>query len=342
MRIAVLHHALAPDAPKDELDVLDEVEAVTEALRGLGHEPFVLKASLDLGALERALAETQPDLVFNLVESLAGQGRLIHLVPSVLSALGLPFTGSSAEAILLSTHKPLAKRLLKMHALPTPAWEEAEPNGPVGRFEPGRYIIKSVFEHASIGLDEGAIVEAATREELRSEIDARAPMLGGEGFAERYIDGREFDLAMLAGARGIEILPAELDFSAYPEGKPRFVSYTAKWDVGSFEWENTLRNFDFAPADDSLIVRMRHLARECWRIFGLRGFGRVDFRVDKHGQPWILEVNANPCLSPDAGLAEALEHAEIPYAEAIRRIVEDGVAHGPASARIRAAGAGNR
>jgi len=67
------------------------------------------------------------------------------------------------------------------------------------------------------------------------------------------------------------------------------------------------------------------LARKCWIVFGLRGYVRVDFRVDRDGQPWILEINTNPCISPDAGFAAALAQAGIPYEEAIRRIVEDAM-----------------
>ena len=71
---------------------------------------------------------------------------------------------------------------------------------------------------------------------------------------------------------------------------------------------------------------MKRLALECWRLFGLQGYVRVDFRVDQAGQPWILEINTNPCLSPDAGYAAALAEAGLDYDDAIRRIVERAVA----------------
>ena len=117
--------------------------------------------------------------------------------------------------------------------------------------------------------------------------------------------------------------PAEIDFSAFPPGKPRIVGYAAKWRDDCFEFQHTPRRFDFDPSDGPLLERLRGLARECWRLFGLRGWARVDFRVDAAGQPWILEVNANPCLSPDAGFAAALARASISFDEAIRRILED-------------------
>jgi D-alanine-D-alanine ligase len=119
------------------------------------------------------------------------------------------------------------------------------------------------------------------------------------------------------------VLPAaEIDFSAFPAGKPHLVGYRAKWEEDSFEYQNTPRTFDFPPQDGPLLARIGQLARACWRLFGMRGYTRVDFRVDQAGQPWILEVNANPCLSPDAGFAAALQRAGIAYHTAIARILD--------------------
>src|SRR5690606_34390114 len=95
------------------------------------------------------------------------------------------------------------------------------------------------------------------------------------------------------------------------------------WDEESFEFGNTPRRFDFPSGDQSLLRRLARLARQCWRLFGLRGYARVDFRVDRSGEPWILEINANPCLSPDAGFAAALAQAGIPFDSAVDRILSD-------------------
>jgi D-alanine-D-alanine ligase len=74
-----------------------------------------------------------------------------------------------------------------------------------------------------------------------------------------------------------------------------------------------------------LLCQLAYLARECWHGFGLRGYARVDFRVDQEGNPWILEINANPCLSPDAGFAAALERAGISFPQAVERLLDDAL-----------------
>jgi D-alanine-D-alanine ligase len=99
------------------------------------------------------------------------------------------------------------------------------------------------------------------------------------------------------------------------------VGYRAKWDPQSAEYQATPRRFDLPATDVPLLDEMRRLSRACWGLFGLRGYARIDFRLDAAGRPWILEVNVNPCLSPDAGFAAALEQAGIPYDEAVQRIL---------------------
>jgi GNAT superfamily N-acetyltransferase len=103
------------------------------------------------------------------------------------------------------------------------------------------------------------------------------------------------------------------------------VGYRAKWDPASFEYQHTPRRFDFPPEDTPLLLRLRELCLQCWELFTLGGYARVDFRVDHQGNPWILEVNANPCLSPDAGFAAALGQAGISFDQAIAQILRCAV-----------------
>lgn len=331
MHIAVVHNAVADDAPPDERDVLVQCDAVSAALRSLGHRTALVRATLDLEGLRGRLEADRPDVIFNLVESLGGSDRLQTLAPALFDMLGIPYTGVPTEGHALASHKLLAKDRLAAHGLPTPAWEvlrgsrcgwltaaDAPPLGPP-------YIVKAVFEHASFGMDDEAVVRSGETS-VQEQIARRATRFGKEFFAEAYIPGREFNLSVLAGPDGPEVLPpAEIDFSAFPEDKPRIVGYAAKWAEGTFEFDQTPRRFDSPVSDRPLLDELKRLARESWRVFGLRGYARVDFRVDDAGRPWILEINANPCLSPDAGFAAALQQAEIPFVDAVRRMVDDAL-----------------
>ncbi len=135
--------------------------------------------------------------------------------------------------------------------------------------------------------------------------------------AETYLPGRELNVSLLAG----EVLPvAEIVFDGFPEGMSRVVGYEAKWHEDSFAYIHTVRCF---PDDSALLDSVREIARTAWRVCGLRGYARVDLRLDATGNPCILEVNANPCLAADAGFMAAGAKAGLTPGGVVRKILED-------------------
>jgi D-alanine-D-alanine ligase len=331
MRVAILHNDIPPNASAAERDVLVQVDAVSQALRRLGHATLRVPVTLDLSALRSQLLQSRPHVVFNLVESLEGSDWLMLLVTGLLDSLRLPYTGSPTEAVVLANHKLLAKELLSRADLATPAWFGGGFESPTKRglgnggdaFLPQRrYVLKAVSQHASLGLDDDCVVTVHDQPELVRLVAKQTERLGCACFAEEYIEGREFNLSLLAGNDGAEVLPAaEIDFAAFPPDKPRIVGYRAKWEEDSFEYRRTPRTFDIPPGDGPLLQSLHAAAVACWELFHLAGYARVDFRVDREGRPWILEVNANPCLSPDAGFAAALARQAISFDEAVNRIL---------------------
>jgi D-alanine-D-alanine ligase len=318
-RALLLHGVLDPADRPDEADTLVQVREVGAILEALGWRTEVLGLGLDLRPLALRAADP-PDLVFYLVEALEGRAGLQHLPAALLDVLSVPYTGAPATALQLTTDKLAAKRLLRRLGLPTPDW--VEPGEPA---DPERlWIVKAVDEDASLGLDAGAVVNGA---EVPRRIAAMRARFGGRWFAEAFIEGREFNVPLLEGPRGVELLPiGEIDFADFPADRPAIVDYDAKWTPGSITWETTPRRFDTRPGDGPLRAELARLARTAWQLFGLAGYARVDLRVDARRRPWILEVNANPCLSADAGFVAALEQAGLDQRAAVERIV--AAAHG--------------
>ncbi len=153
-RALLLHDAFAADDRVDASDTLLEARAIAAALTALDFEASTLPVDLDLGRLESELAARAPRVVVNLVESLEGHGRLLHVVPALLEALRIPFTGCSAGVLALTSDKLRAKRELRRAGLPTPAvFEAADDEGP--------WIVKSVWEHSSLGIDDSSVVREA-------------------------------------------------------------------------------------------------------------------------------------------------------------------------------------
>jgi len=325
MRIVVLHDVIGEAATPDERDTLVQVDIVCQALSALGHEPIIAQCSLDLQSVADELHRIKPAMVFNLVESVRSHGRLIYLAPALLDCLRMPYSGVPTEGIFITSNKLLAKQLLASNGIATPPWfTRALPDARSQQRVGSRLIIKSVWEHASIGMDDAAVIEVGRPQDLIDELAARQDGLGGQAFAELYIDGREFNLSMLGGGEQVEVLPlAEIEFVGYQPGKPKIVGYAAKWEEQSYEYSNTPRRFEFPPEDRPLLAELADIARRCWGLFGLRGYARVEFRVDADGKPWVLEINANPCLSPDAGFYAAAQRVSMTYPQLVARILAD-------------------
>jgi D-alanine-D-alanine ligase len=317
MRVLILHSDVPPDAPPDDQDTLLQAAAIESALIHQGHEAWRAAFLADVPALEALIARDCPDVVFNLVETVWGSDTYAPLAPAMLAQLGVPFTGAGSAAMACCGDKLLTKRLLSAANFPTPDWSEPPQwNG----ITDGRWIVKSATEDASLGLDDGAVVTG--REAVAARAQASAAHYGGRWFAERYIEGREFNVALIERGGVPHALPiGEMIFERWEEGRPRIIGYAAKWEETTAEYRDTTRVFDWPVREPALNRKLEQLSKECWRLFGLSGYARVDFRVDTDGGPFILEINPNPCLEPNAGVAAACEQAGLSYAGLIEQVV---------------------
>jgi len=298
-RVVILYQKVPANALADEKDTLVQKDFVKSQLISLGYEVRELAVDLNLKKLSLRLSRIRPQLVFNLVESLNGKGQLINLTAQLLESLGIPYTGAQAESLFLTSNKLLTKKLLKLNGIPTPAFAPAHATPSAIKKLGFPLLLKRIWEHASLGLDEKAFV----REENALPDTSTFPP---DSYFERYIEGREFNVALLERDGRPQPLPvAEIMFIDYPACKPKIVDYKAKWEPNSFDYQHTPPVYEFESRDQKLLARLKQLSLQCWKLFGLKGYARVDFRVDEAGNPFVLEINANPCLAPEAGFMRA-------------------------------------
>lgn len=318
MRVLVVHSDVGADARPDDLDTLTSAEAIADALRKQGHIAALAPFAASPEAVRKILDDFRADAVFNMVESVFGQDSLAALAPSIFERIGVPYTGNASAPIAVTGDKPLAKRLMRAAGLPTPDW--CEPPAWDGLDDAQTYIVKSATEDASLGLDDGALVQGCEAVIARAERSAKRHR--GRWFAEAYIEGREFNVALLEEQGGMRALPVpEMRFQDWPQGKPRIVGYDAKWDEGSDDAVKTVRGFGLEREAPVLARTLSDLALKTAAQFGIGGYARIDFRTDRDGRPFILEINANPCLDPHAGFAAAAAEAGLSYETTIGSIL---------------------
>ncbi len=323
MKVVILHEKIPDSANFDAQDTMIQVESVSGILARLGHESIIMEFESHKGETEKKLLTIKPDVVFNLVESVDERTDLAYLAPSMLESISIPFTGSGSEAVLLSTSKTAVKNLLMTAGIPTPEWMNA---GNAHRFSEEftgvhvPFIIKNATEHASIGMNDQSVIYDFPQ--LIKELKEKENEGQQEFFAERYIDGREFNISLIADEGGsIVLAPQEIYFRNYGENRAKIITYEGKWDVNSFEYKNIKRRFRFLPKDIKLLHEMGELAKKCWDVMELSGYARVDFRVDKEGSPWVIDINTNPCISPDSSFIYAAKEVGMGEEQVVSRIL---------------------
>lgn len=312
MNIAVLYDGGADDwSPEDVQGVLEPVHAVSAALRSAGHRVTQVPVQRDFAWFD---AVRTIDLVYNLCEGVGGVSHLEYKVASVLDLAGIPYTGGTAWTMAVCHHKPLLNAVLAASGLPVPEW--AVPDGTGVPEVPLPALVKPAAEDASVGVDQGSVV--TTREDLEARVDVIARKFG-DVIVQRYIHGREFAVAFVGDVR----LPlSEIDFSQMPDGAWPILSFDAKWKPGTPEDQGS-QPVCPARVSEALARQLSATGWAAWRAVRGRGYGRVDFRVDEAGQAWVLEVNPNPDISSDAGLANMARAAGWSYRELVLQILED-------------------
>lgn len=310
---------------ESEEGVLDEVKAVARALDKL-RIPHRMVSVRRFGDLPAVLAASDEPVVFNLVEGFWQDAGWANLVPGVIAGFGKACTGNDSQGLLLSFDKWQSKALLAAAGLPVPEGLVVRPGRPIpvrDLFE-GPYMVKPVRADASEGIDETSIVQGRGKA-LREAVQRVHDQQGQSALIERYIEGRELNVSVISRNGDLEVLPmAEIDFSAFEAGRPRIVGYEAKWLADSFEFQHTPRIIP-VPLPNRQAQRIRDVAVAACRALRCVEYSRVDLRLDRAGRPYILEVNANPDITPDDGFAAALEAGGISYKAFIKLAVENAV-----------------
>ncbi len=295
---------------------------IAQELTGRGHTVGRAQVGLDPRGAIDAVRAAAPDVVFQLCETMCGNARLEPALPYLLSWLGIPFTGNPADVLALLLDKARTKQVLLGLGLPTPEFVAARTEADLAGWAIWPAILKPAAEDASLGIDRGSVVDgpAAARERFRR----LAERFGVPVLVERFVAGRELNAALLEAPDGVRVGINEIDFSALPPDHPRILTYEAKWE----EESDVFRQSPPVPArlPPDLDTEVRRLARAAWDGLGLRGYARVDFRVDEAGRPFILEVNPNPDLSEGAGFAKSLPQMGVTYPEAVELIVRAALA----------------
>lgn len=293
---------------------LETIKMIKEGLLSGGHQVKTFEGDKNLikkleEFMPTVISGERPGLVFNLSYGIQGRGRYMH-VPGMLEMLGVPYVGSGPETHALALDKVVTKMILLQRGLPTPKFTVLDtPDSPLTEDLIYPLIVKPKDEAVSFGLK---IVY--TEEELREGVQVIYETYNAPTLVEEYIEGREVNVGLL-GNNPVQALPAvELVFG---EG-PQIFTYEDKKNKSG----RTVEKVCPAPLTEEEAEKIQNLAIETFKALNCYDTARVDFRIDKQGNPYILEVNSMASLGADGSFVYAAEKVGLPYKELMNRIID--------------------
>ena len=326
LHIALVYNAYkegAPELAEDRggtSDLMSQVRRIARTLRRLRHTVTVVPLAHDLLGFQRKLRRLEPDVVFNLYDDVVHGALYDMRLAALVRMMGFPITGCPALALGLTRYKYMTCSLLVGAGIPIPpntAILETASDVDKHKWQ-FPIIVQPSQEHAGVGLDRKSVLES--KKALRLKVREIVQTYHQPALAQRFLGGREFNVSVIGGNR-LRVLPlAEVDYTALPDEIPPIMSYAAKWLDNSVEYKCT-KVICPAEVEPELADRIRDVALRAFRAVGGRGYGRVDMRLDEENDPYVLEVNCNPCLDEGIGLARSAEREGIPFPKLLQMIL---------------------
>ena len=302
-----------PDA-NAEFDHPSTINVIAKAIETCG---FKVKKIGNATNLLEKIDNLGVDIVFNISEGISGRNRESQ-VPVLLEMAGIPFVGADALTLGLTLDKVMAKKIFIAEKIPTPKFFEVKSSDELVNTDHCKFplIVKPRFEGSSKGLSENSRVENI--EELKKQVEYIVNTYKQPALIEEFISGQEFTVAIV-GNDPPEAMPiVQIKIDGRLQLNDKFYTF-ARITSDRLEYICPAR----IPQD--LKKKITELALKTYRAVECRDFGRVDFRVDSEGNPYVLEINPLPSLSTEDVFKLVANNIGISYEEMIGKILNSAL-----------------
>jgi len=327
--LVVVHASLVPPESLEghsdkEIEEWRTEYDVTSTLRKLGHDVRCVGVLDSLTELRSAVADWEPDIVFNLLEEFDGIVTYDQHVVAFLELMRQPYTGCNPRGLLLSRDKTLAKQLLAFHRIATPQFAVFRRGTRIHVPRKLRFplFVKSTVEDASLGIAQASVVEDAAK--LRERIEFVHEQIRSDALVEEYIEGRELYVGVMGNERLTRLPVWEMVFGSLPDSLAAIATRKVKWDK-RYQAKYGITTHAATDLPPTVLAVLDRLSRRIYRALGLSGYARMDFRVNAQGEVYVLEANANPNLEAAEDFAESARAAGIAYGELLERLMDLGL-----------------
>jgi D-alanine-D-alanine ligase len=333
LRVIVLAHGDL--IPPETLEGVEDKEKelwrteydVVSTLRQMGHEVWPVGVKSELGVIREAIDERKPHVAFNLLEEFDSYPLFDQHVVSYLELMKQKYTGCNPRGLTLTRDKALTKKILAYHRIEAPRFVVFPLNRKVGRSSRLRFplFVKSLSDEGSVGIARASVV--TDDEKLKERVEFIHNQNQTHAIAEEYIEGREIYVGVIGNEKLQAYTPWELVMTKLPEGAPNIATAKVKWDI---EYQKRI-GLVTQPAelDPTLKKKIERLSKRVYRILGLSGYARVDYRVTEDGRIYVLEVNPNPQIAHNEDFADSAEHSGVSYEALLQKVITLGMSYEP-------------
>lgn len=302
-----------------------ELQIIVESLSKDFCEVEAFAVTSNIYTLIEKINSYSPDVIFNFVESVEGIASFESYIAGLYELLLVPYTGNKPQTLSNCLDKSKTKEILGSMGLNIPRYQVFRSGKEITGFDftlNFPVITKLLNEDASIGISENSVINNLT--DLIKQVEFLSSTYRQNVLVEEYIEGREFNVAIL----GDMVLPiSEIDFAGLPSGLPKIVTYEGKWISDSVYYKHTNPSCP-AKINKVLQKKIEKIALEAYHALQCRDYARVDIRLNRENNPYIIEVNPNPDISTDSGFFRASAAAGMNYTDLLTRIANFAIKRG--------------
>ncbi len=290
------------------------------ALKRLGHDVKPFGVYKNLGFLLKELQENKPDLVFNLLESFEGNREHEPHMAGILELFKVKYTGAGPTSLAICKDKGLTKKILSFHRIKVPKFTVSSINRPIQGLKNFKYpaFIKPLGLEGSDGIAQASFVnnEKDGLERIKFIHDS----LKCNAIIEEYIEGRELYISVLGNHRLNVFPPREIFFNEIPDGTPKIATFKAKWDE-EYRKKWGIKNGPAKELPPELSKKIASSCKRIYRLLKIKGYGRIDLRLNDNGDFFFIEANPNPAIASDEDFGKSAQKGGLTYDELIKKII---------------------
>ncbi len=319
--VIVLYNYYTTWSPEERGMADRQTQELVGELTALGHTVRTVEFWKDV---RRALRDFDPNkwIIFNWVEGIEDEVGGDARICEDLQSLGFTFTGNPPDTLRLSVQKGKVKKVLDRWHIPTPAGREFASGDEVKTWSAWPAIVKPVSQHCSAGVTREAVVHDL--DSLRARVQHVREVYKESSLVEQFIAGREINVGIWGNGRPRLLPLREIDFSQMPNPLHQMVTWDSKWVPTSEDW-NKMPVMTDVQVSDTLRAKLEEITIKTYRVFGCRDYARIDYRIDKDENAYVVDVNPNPDITSDGGFIGGCRMLGYSYGEAVSNIISMAV-----------------